>query len=92
MCRQSVEEGRPFDVVVLDLTIVGGMGGKEAMPKIRALCPTIATMITNGYSDDDVMAQYKAHGFDAMLEKPFTGDQFTLAVDAARAQRGARTT
>jgi two-component system, cell cycle sensor histidine kinase and response regulator CckA len=74
-------------VAILDLTIASGMGGKDVMPKIRALFPDISSVVASGYSDDDVMAQHAHHGFDAVLEKPFTREEFVLAVKTARDQR-----
>lgn len=63
--------GRPFDVAVLDLTIPGGMGGKEAVRRLRERDQTIRAIVSSGYSNDPVMAQCTDYGFDAVLPKPY---------------------
>jgi len=63
--------GRPFCAVVLDLTIPGGMGGKEAAQALRALDSDVPLFVTSGYAEDPVMADPAAHGFQASLRKPF---------------------
>ena len=72
--RRYAEEqkaGRPFDAVIMDLTIPGGMGGKEAGAALRRLAPKAVIIVSSGYSDEPVMADYKAFGFDAVLPKPY---------------------
>jgi CheY-like chemotaxis protein len=63
--------GRPFDVAVLDLTIPGGMGGKEAIRRLRERDQNIRAIVSSGYSNDPVMAQCADYGFDAVLPKPY---------------------
>jgi len=63
--------GRPFDVAILDLTIPGGMGGKEAIRNLRERDQEIRAIVSSGYSNDPVMAQCAAYGFDAVLPKPY---------------------
>lgn len=67
----ALETGRPFDAVLLDLTVRGGMGGAEAMRALRQLHPEIRAVVMSGYSNDKVMHEYRAHGFKAVLVKPF---------------------
>ena len=69
--------GRPFALVMLDLTIPGGMGGRETIEAIRRLDPQVPAIVSSGYSSDPVMANYRAHGFQAVVPKPF--DVATLA-------------
>jgi len=78
--RQAKAAGRPFDVVILDLTIRGGMGGAEAMRRLREIDPGVKAIVSSGYSDDDVVANYREHGFAAFLKKPYdlTGLRTTL--------------
>jgi len=63
--------GRPFTLVVLDLTIPGGMGGKQAIDAIRRIDPQVPAIVSSGYSSDPVMANYRQHGFQAVVAKPF---------------------
>ena len=79
--REAVAAGQPFDVVILDLTIRGGMGGVEALRKLREIDPGVKAIVSSGYSDDAVVANYREHGFAASLKKPYdlTGLQTTLS-------------
>ncbi|MHB8843951.1 MAG: PAS domain S-box protein [Nitrospirota bacterium] len=70
--RQAMAEGSPFDVVILDLTIRGGRGGAETARALQALDPGVKAIVSSGYSDDEVIATYRQHGFRAFLKKPYT--------------------
>ncbi|MEI7556269.1 ATP-binding protein [Candidatus Chlorohelix sp.] len=67
----ALKAGQPFDVVFLDLTIPGGMGGMEAMSKLLELDPQVKAIVCSGYSNDPVMSNYREHGFWDVLVKPF---------------------
>jgi PAS domain S-box-containing protein len=69
--RRRKEEGVPFDVVIMDLTIPGGRGGKEAVADLIALEPEVKTIVSSGYADDPVVAHYEEYGFSAVLGKPY---------------------
>ncbi|GAB4338431.1 MAG: hypothetical protein Kow0089_10390 [Desulfobulbaceae bacterium] len=69
------ESGTPFDAVIMDLTIPGGMGGKEAIRRLREIDPAVKGIVSSGYSNDPVMADYEAHGFSGMVHKPFEIDE-----------------
>ncbi len=70
--RTAMTEGRPFKAVVMDLTIRGGMGGKEAVQGLLAMDPQAKVMVSSGYSDDPIMAHPQEYGFVEVLQKPFT--------------------
>lgn len=78
---EAQQQGRPIDLVILDLTVPGGMGGEQAFRQILALDPGARGVVSSGYSDNPVMANFKSHGFVAALPKPFGIDQLgeTLA-------------
>jgi len=70
--EQSVAEGRPFDLLILDLTIRGGLGGREALDQIHARFPAARAVVSSGYSHDPVMARWADYGFRGVLAKPYT--------------------
>ena len=66
------EAGKPFDAVLLDLTVTGGMGGIEAAAKLKELDPFAKLIVSSGYSDAPAMSRFPEYGFDAVLVKPWT--------------------
>lgn len=68
---KAKESGKPFDVVILDLTIRGGMGGKETIERLLTIDSGIKAVISSGYSDDAVISDYHKYGFNAFLIKPY---------------------
>jgi|GEM_PF-7061848 len=69
--KRSVEENNPFDVVILDLSVSGGMGGREAAKILKTLRPEIKIIASTGYHDELFMQNYKEYGFEYVLKKPF---------------------
>jgi PAS domain S-box-containing protein len=69
--RKALEVGQPFSAVILDLTIPGGMGGKETVHQLLALDPDVRAIVSSGYSNDPVMANYASYGFCAAVKKPY---------------------
>jgi CheY-like chemotaxis protein len=69
--EEAIRAGAPFDGAILDLTIRGGMGGREAMIEIRRMAPDIRAIVSSGYSEDPVMHDFQQYGFDAALPKPY---------------------
>jgi CheY-like chemotaxis protein len=70
--RRAKKRGKPFDVIIMDLTIPGGMGGKEALRKIKALDPEVTAIVSSGYSNDPVMSKPEDFGFMGVVSKPYT--------------------
>ena len=89
--RQARQEGRPFAAVIMDLTIPGGMGGKEAVRHLLDLDPQAVAIIASGYSRDPVMARYREFGFKDLIEKPFSNQRLSEVLwKALRGPREAR--
>ncbi len=74
-------EGRPFDAVLLDLTVRGGMGGLDALKALRALDPKVTAIVMSGYANEPALRDFTQYGFRAALAKPFELEQLetTLA-------------
>jgi CheY-like chemotaxis protein len=64
--------GAGFDLVLLDLTIAGGRDGLWTMQRLREMDPAVCAVVASGYSNDPVMSDHRNHGFQGMLQKPFT--------------------
>ncbi|MFL6518823.1 MAG: CHASE3 domain-containing protein [Chthoniobacterales bacterium] len=69
--RQKFEAGERFDVVILDLTLPGGMGGKEALKRLIEIDPTVNAIVSSGYAMDATMSRYQDFGFRGVIAKPY---------------------
>jgi len=69
--RKAVQEGDPFRVVVLDLSVKAGMGGIETLQELKAVDPGVKAVITTGFTGDPICSSYRGYGFVAVLPKPF---------------------
>lgn len=73
--RGAIAEGRPFAAALLDLTVPGGLGGREAIAEILTFDPDARGIASSGYADDPIMAGFREHGFAAVLPKPYRRDE-----------------
>ena len=71
MYREALETDKAFHAVILDLTVPGGMGGKETMQQLLSIDPDVRAIVSSGYSNDPVMAGYASYGFYGAVKKPY---------------------
>ncbi len=71
---------RPFDAVILDLTVPGGMGGKECVRKLKGCDPDVRAVVATGYYTDPIVAEYEVYGFRASVRKPYRLDELASAL------------
>ncbi len=80
--QESIQSNNPFDAVILDLTVRGGMGGKEAIARLREIDPGVRAIVSSGYANDPVMADYAQYGFAGVVAKPFLLKDLSASIAA----------
>ena len=85
MYLRAAAGDRPFDLVVLDLTIPGGMGGNYVIEQLLAVDPSVKGIICSGYSNDPVMANYSSYGFKGVIKKPYDIKEFSKIIHSIKA-------
>ncbi len=75
MYADSLEKNRKWDVLILDLTVKGGMGGRDTLKKLQYLDTEVKAIVSSGYSSDPIMSDYQSYGFKDILSKPYALDQ-----------------
>jgi PAS domain S-box-containing protein len=85
--REATEIGTPFDLVILDLTVPGGMGGKETIRHLLKLDPKVRAIVSSGYSNDPAMAEFRECGFCGVIAKPYKIQELGRAVATAMEHR-----
>jgi len=80
--QRALDEGEPFDAVLLDLTVPGDIGGAAALARLREIDPAVAAICSSGYSSDPMIGDPLAHGFRATLVKPYTIEELGRAVQS----------
>lgn len=81
--RDAMSEDKRFDVIIMDLTVPGGMGGKEAVGLIKELDPRVRAIVSSGYSNDPIMANHREHGFIGVLSKPYKIQDLSRTLESA---------
>ncbi|MFA6810515.1 MAG: response regulator, partial [Desulfoplanes sp.] len=70
--KQARDAGVPFDAVIMDLTIPGGLGGKEAVQELLQMAPEARAIVSSGYAEDPILSHFEEYGFKGMITKPYT--------------------
>ncbi|MBU1566291.1 MAG: PAS domain S-box protein [Proteobacteria bacterium] len=80
--RESVRSKTPYLAVIMDLTIPGGLGGKQAAEQLLAAAPDAYLIVSSGYSNDTIMANYREYGFRGAIAKPYNMSEFEKVLAA----------
>ncbi len=78
--QKALAKKQPYTVVITDLTIAGGMGGKETIRMLRAIDPNVKAIVSSGYSNDPIMACHEQHGFQGVITKPYSIGTFSKVI------------
>ena len=78
--REKLAAGQRFDLVILDLTLPGGMGGKEALKRLIEIDPTVNAIVSSGYAMDSTMSRYQDFGFRGCIAKPYEASELGRTV------------
>ncbi|MCL6584804.1 MAG: response regulator [bacterium] len=73
--------GQPFDAVILDLVVLNGMGGKEAVQKLLEIDPEVKAIVSSGYLNGQLISEYQRYGFSAAITKPYNLEDLTRVLD-----------
>ncbi len=84
--KAALDSGRRFDLVVMDLTIPGGIGGKEAIATLLQMDPSVRAVVSSGYSSDLAMSDFRKHGFRGMVAKPYDIMQLASVIRSVLAE------
>ena len=85
--KNSLASGTGFDAIILDLTIPGGMGGKETVEKLLEMDPGVRAIASSGYHNDPIMANFREYGFKNIIPKPYRVSQLSELVHSVIADR-----
>jgi len=86
MYKNSLKNNNNCKIVILDLTIRGEMSGEQVMKTLLTIDPQVTAIVSSGYSNDDIMSEYKKYGFKGILKKPYTINELSHALDLVQAE------
>lgn len=78
--KKQMNSGKPFDAIILDLTIKGGMGGKQTIRELLKIEPHIKAIVSSGYCHDPIMTDFQSYGFKRALPKPYRVEDLKKAL------------
>lgn len=85
---KAKQQGEPFDLAIMDLTIPGGMGGKETIRELLKIDPNIKALVSSGYAQDSMLVEFKRYGFCGFISKPYDINELGVSVFAAIHSKG----
>ncbi len=85
--KDAAAKNDPFAVVIMDLTIPGGLGGKETIAKLIEFDPSVKAVVSSGYSTDPIVANFREYGFAGILTKPYTAKEMSEIIRRVLASR-----
>ncbi len=86
--REAMQKDKRFDAIIMDLTIPGGIGGKEAIHDLREIDPGVRAIVSSGYSNDPVMSNFTEYGFTGVVKKPFKIEELDEVLDQTLKKQG----
>jgi len=86
----AYEAGEKFDLVIMDLTVPGGMGGKETIKRLLELDPDVTAIVSSGYSNDPVLSRYREHGFKGFIPKPYQLEELKSVIEKVMNEKESR--
>ncbi len=88
--EKAKADGKPFDAVVLDLTIPGGMGGKDAIKQLLAVDADATVIVSSGYANDPIMSDYESYGFVGVAPKPYKIEDMSRIIQKALTEKNVK--
>ena len=89
--KRALQKGRPYDAVILDLMVPGGMGGKEALERLTEIDPAVNVIMASGYTQDPVMTEFEEYGIKAVISKPYTLEELSRTLSSVMAKAETKT-
>jgi len=86
--QESLDSGNPFDIVILDLTVPGGMGGLRTIIELLKIDPKVKAIVSSGYSSDPIMSNYEDYGFCGVVPKPYPKSQLSEVLNMIFSEKG----
>jgi two-component system cell cycle sensor histidine kinase/response regulator CckA len=80
--REAMNSEDPYAVVIMDLTVPGGMGGKETIKKLLEIDASVKGIVSSGYSEDPTLAHYAEYGFGGVVSKPYRANELHEAIQS----------
>jgi CheY-like chemotaxis protein len=90
--KEAAAQKDPFSLVIMDLTIPGGLGGKETIARLHEFDPFVKAVVSSGYSTDPIVANFRQYGFAGILTKPYTAKEMSEVIRKVLSNKNSKTT